>query len=241
MICLPITSNSTKTHSALRQRPPKVPEGVLVQLAGAALLDAQHRADFAQTELSGNSAAEPASGTAPGNRSDFLTQNRRTLMFRNHDVWRMLGRRRNSRLQIAGIVRCLSKPPCICRYRSRRTPHRIEHFPPYAELRITRQRHAVLRPESTLRLEKSDISRLNQVRHFNAGSLRKTSDYPARHRTHQSIHVGQSLRRRISAQPCAEKRVKSRKWHTSPAGRGCCRETPHSFSLLSPRVPVSLP
>jgi hypothetical protein len=159
-----------------------------MKLARAALTHSQDRSDLAQTEFSGIAQTD-YSPIAVWQTRDLLIENRRALIVSKQTMRRMLGRRRDPCFEIDHVIRVFAGPRETGRHRCGATPHGIQHLPPNAELRISGERYPAFGFEGALRLQQSDISRLNEVSHFETRTSGKTGKNPARDRTHETIHV----------------------------------------------------
>lgn len=172
-----------------------------MKLARTALAHSQNRSYFPQTEFSG--IAQPDYGAVTVRQTrDFLIENRQPLVVRQQAIGRMFGRRRNLCFQIDHVVRIFAGPREADWPGPGTAPHSIQHLAPDAELRVSRERYAALRLERSFRLQKADVSCLDEIRHFETGTSGKTGKDPARDRTNQSIHFV-CLRRGFICQYCS--------------------------------------
>ncbi len=197
--CNLISSHQTRqaSHAAPRQSAPQAAECTLVKLAGAAFVDAQCRADFAKAEITRIPQTDyrPIAGGQP---VDLLPEDHRSLTLGNQRLRRLFGRRGDPALDVRSFLACIVLPCEVHKQRPAIAPNGVQHLTTDAKFRITGERRTGLRAERPFRLQKTDVSRLNEIRHLNAAASGQPRVNSAGKRANEAAHVfGGSRRIRI--------------------------------------------
>lgn len=154
-----------------------------MKLTRAALAYTQNRANLAQAEFAG--IAQPNHDSVSKRQArHFLAEYRGALGLRKQTVRRKFGGRGNRAFHVRAVFR---RRALRGRRYTPRVPipsHGIQHLSANPKLRVSGQWCAALRGECARGLKKTNISGLNQIRHFNAAIPRQpASTRPARIRT----------------------------------------------------------
>ena len=161
-----------------------------MHLAGPAFMNAQHIAYFAQAELP--RVPQPDHRAIPYRQPlQFLPQNFRPLVVREHVVGRMLRRRGDTAFRIHIIFSRHTRnghtcEPALGQVDALRNQVSARPSP---ELRESGERHAALGAIRSQRLQKTKVSGLNQIGHFDTRSLGQPRQYPSGKDSDQPGHI----------------------------------------------------